>query len=473
MNEEPSTRASQRDDIDYRLLVPFLTHVTLTQTLILIIRITTSYRALELGLPVLWLGIIATGFAIIPAFTALQVGRWIDRGNDASAVWLGSALVLVACIGFWAWPRSAMHLLGFSVLLGFGHMFCMAGHQMLAVRSGGSRSRESVLGYYMVAASIGQGFGPFVVGWLGGSAAVPPTGQLFAVGLLVAAISAGVALLVTPSESAATRPATSFRSGELLKLRGFGAVMLSSVVTVTSLDLLVIYLPALGAERQIDANNIGLLLTVRSVAALISRMFYARLIFAIGRMPLTLVSMLGSAAGFLMLALPLSLPAMYAVLVFLGFAMGIASTLTISGVVHLAPTEATGTALTLRMTGNRVGQIVFPALAGLVAAATGVGGILAGTGPRAGRIRDRRRREPTAATHILNLPKSHHACPIRSKSAWAATAPPAPASAARSSASATGSRPNSATASRSSMSGTSWTSAIAPRTFCGWSSTGC
>ena len=71
---------------------------------------------------------------------------------------------------------------------------------------------------------------------------------------------------------------------------------------------------------------------------------------------------------------------MYGVLVFLGFAMGIASTLTISGVVHLAPAKATGTALTLRMTGNRVGQIAFPALAGLVAAATGVAGILLALG---------------------------------------------------------------------------------------------
>jgi MFS family permease len=142
----------------------------------------------------------------------------------------------------------------------------------------------------------------------------------------------------------------------------------------------VIYLPALGAERQIDSSNIGLLLTVRSVASLVSRVFYARAIYAIGRMPLTLTSMLASAAGFLVLAIPLSLPAMYGVLVALGFAMGIASTLTISGVVHLAPAEATGTALTLRMTGNRVGQIVFPALAGVVAAATGVAGILLALG---------------------------------------------------------------------------------------------
>ena len=145
MIEEPSARVAPESDIDYRLLIPFLAHVILIQTLILIIRITTSYRAIELGLPVVWLGIIATGFAIIPVFTALRVGRWIDRGNDARAAWLGSALVLVACIGFWAWPDSAMHLLGFSVLLGFGHMFCMAGHQMLAVRSGGRRSRETAL----------------------------------------------------------------------------------------------------------------------------------------------------------------------------------------------------------------------------------------------------------------------------------------------------------------------------------------
>jgi MFS family permease len=394
MNEEPSAPVAQgsgngsdqhggkSSDIDYRLLIPFLTHVTITQTLILIIRITTSYRAIELGLTVLWLGIIATGFAIIPAFTALQVGRWIDRGNDARAIWLGSALVCVACVGFWAWPQSAVHLVAYSVLLGFGHMFCMAGHQMLAVRSGSGGSRESVLGYYMVAASIGQGFGPFVVGWLGGSAAVPPTGYLFTICLFTASISMIVAVLVRPSRKVTrARDANDFVPiGQLLKLRGFTAVMASSVVTVTALDLLVIYLPALGAERQIDASNIGLLLTVRSAAALISRLFYARAIYTIGRSSLTLASMLGSAASFLLLALPLTLPAMYAVLALLGLAIGIASTLTISGVVHLAPAEATGTALTLRMTGNRVGQIVFPALAGLVAAATGVAGILLALG---------------------------------------------------------------------------------------------
>src|SRR5262249_38630472 len=197
-------------------------------------------------------------------------------------------------------------------------------------------------GYYMVAASVGQGFGPFVVGWLGGTAAVPPTGHLFAIGFFSAAASVLVALLIRPNRATAKMAdAGDFVPiGQLLKLHGFTAVMVSSVVTVTALDLLVIYLPALGTERQIGAHNIGLLVTVRSVASLVSRVFYARAIFAIGRSPLTLTSMLASAAGFLVLAIPLSLPEMYVALIVLGFAMGIASTLTISGVVHLAPAEA-------------------------------------------------------------------------------------------------------------------------------------
>ena len=378
MPHEQSTPVADSSETDYRLLIPFLAHTTVIQTLILIIRITTSYRAIELGLPVVWLGIIATGFAILPVFIALPVGRWIDRGNDAKACWIGAALIFVACIGFWLWPLSAMHLLAFSIVLGFGHTFCMAGHQMLAVRSNNPRSRENVLGYYMIAAAIGQGLGPLAVGWLGGGAAVPPTGQLFAIAFGAAALSVIIALAIPPAQrqKRESEKTDFIPVGTLVRLRGLPSMFVASVVTVTALDLLVIYLPVLGAERHIEASHIGLLLTARSLASLVSRLFYARMIYGFGRVPLTLVSMLGAAAAFGALAIPLSLPAMYGVMIMLGFAMGIASTLTISGVVHIAPAEAYGTALTLRMTGNRIGQVLFPALSGLVAAVTGVAGIL-------------------------------------------------------------------------------------------------
>ena len=208
MPQKQSAPAIDPDDLDYRLLIPFLTHTVLVQTVSLIVRITTSYRAIELGLPVVWLGIIATGFAILPVFVALPVGRWIDRGNDAKACWIGAALVLIACAGFWQHPSSAIELLACSIVLGFGFTFCMAGHQMLAVRSNSPRGRERVLGYYMIAAAVGQGLGPFVIGWLGGAAAVPPTAHLFAIGLAAAVASMLVVLLIRPAHNRARHGGT-------------------------------------------------------------------------------------------------------------------------------------------------------------------------------------------------------------------------------------------------------------------------
>src|SRR5262249_57170929 len=60
----------------------------------------------------------------------------------------------------------------------------------------------------------------------------------------------------------------------------------------------------------------------------------------------------------------------------IGVGLGIAATLTLSGIVEVAPPEARGTAMTMRITGNRLGLVFMPFVAGLVAAATRVVGIL-------------------------------------------------------------------------------------------------
>ncbi len=349
----------------------------MVHTVIGIIRVTTSYRTIELELPIVWLGVISAGFALLPVFSAVSLGRFIDRGNDSQAAWIGAGLILVSATGFWAWAPTGLHLLAFTVVLGFGHMFCMASHQMLAVRCATMRGREAAFGHYMVAVSTGQGLGPFIVGWLGGSATVPATGYLFGIGFLAAALCLAVAFTLRP----APRPAAHQSGGPmvtvgtLMRMPGMAAVITASVVTVTSLDLLVVYLPLIGAERHVDASDIGMLLAIRSVAALVARVFYSRLLMVLGRLRLTLVSIAVAAAAFAVLALP-SLPLMYLAIITVGLGLGIASTTTLSGMVDLAPPQARGTALSLRITGNRVGQVLVPFLASLIAVAAGTAGIL-------------------------------------------------------------------------------------------------
>lgn len=378
ISENSSAPSAIRGGIDWSLLAPLLAHSIITHIAIGIVRVTTSYRTVELGLPVLWLGAIAAAFAIVPIFIAVSLGRFIDKGHDALAAWVGAGLILAGSAGIWLWPISGVTLLGFTIFLGTGHMFCMAAHQMLTLRSATDPgARENAFGHYMVAASIGQGLGPFIVGWFGGSSTVPPTGQLFALGTIAGVLCLATALMIRPAPPKASHVASDnvVTVRTLVRLPGMLALIMASVVTVTSLDLLTIYLPLLGAERGIDSNHIGMLLAARSFAALVARALYARLIFTFGRLVLTLATIFIGAAGFALLAVPV-MPVMYLATVAVGMGLGIASTITLTGIIEVAPPGARATALSLRITGNRVGQFVIPFAAGLVAAATGVAGIL-------------------------------------------------------------------------------------------------
>jgi predicted MFS family arabinose efflux permease len=359
--------------------MPLLMHSVIVQTIYAIVRITTSYRAIELDLPVVSLGIISATFAVPPTLLAVWVGRLLDRGLDAQVAWIGSGVFVLTGTGFCFFSDSLVALLLLTALFGVGHLFTMASQQMLCVRCAGPRGRDSAFGNYVVSSAIGQGLGPYLIAWMGGTANVPPTGKLFGVALIAAILSLATAAAIRPAPKhmrpQKTREVVPLRT--LLRQRGLMAVITASVITITSQDLLTIYLPLLGADQNIDVRNIGALLTVRSVASLVSRLSYTRVLRLIARQPLTLLSMGGAGIGFACFALPIPLPVMYAAMIFLGFSLGIATTLSLTNVVDLASAAAMGTVMSLRITGNRLGQAAVPFLASLVATATGVAGIFA------------------------------------------------------------------------------------------------
>ena len=187
--------------------------------------------ALELNLSIAWLGLIAAAFAILPIFIAVQVGRYIDRGHDARTAWIGAGLFLLSCVGLAFWS-SVEGLFIATTVMGMGHLCLMASQQMLCVRAAGPRSMENVFGNYMVAGAIGQGLGPYIVGWAGGGATVPPTRLLFLIALGLAVASFAVILTMRPGqEPARTHEAEEFVTvGTILRIPGLLAVIVAGIV---------------------------------------------------------------------------------------------------------------------------------------------------------------------------------------------------------------------------------------------------
>ena len=77
-----------------------MTTAVLEQTVVTIVRVTTTYRAVELGLSVVWLGVISAAIAVLPLLLAVKVGRYIDRGNETRTAMIGAGLLCVSCAGF-------------------------------------------------------------------------------------------------------------------------------------------------------------------------------------------------------------------------------------------------------------------------------------------------------------------------------------------------------------------------------------
>jgi predicted MFS family arabinose efflux permease len=363
--------------MNYPLLIGILTTACIEQAVVSIVRITTSYRAVEFGLSVVWFGIITAVYAVLPIFVGVSIGRFIDRGHDAVTSRIGATLLVAACAGFAIFPN-LIALLFFTAITGTAHLMLVISQQVVCTRCGsGPGAMERVIGNYMVANAVGQGVGPYIVGLAGGSANIPPTHLLFTISTAGAVLALAASFMIRPSPA----PRQQQERGkppplrELLFIPGLTTIMLVSVVTVVAQDLIVVYLPLLGAERAMSVDAVGILLAVRAAAAMAARLLFARLNEAIGRIPLTIVSTFVSAASYACLALPLPLAFMHVAIAVAGFSLSISITASIAGVLGLASGGAVGTANSLRTMGNRVGQFIIPFLASLIAAATGTAGI--------------------------------------------------------------------------------------------------
>ena len=354
-----------------------LTHAVLTQVVTFVLRPATSYRALELDVPASWLGVLSGSFALAPLVLALPAGHIVDRVGERRVMIAGGVLMAAAGGAFVVFGGTLPGLVAGSVLLGTGHLCCVVGQQALVANTTTSARMDSAFGYYTFAASLGQALGPLLIVVFGGAMAIPHTTPIFvgatAIACLLLACSFGIA-----GGAAARDRATPAQGsiGTLLRLPGLLRALLTSCVVLAAVDISLVYLPALGTERDIASGVIGVLLGLRAVASMTSRLFLGRLTRVLGRRRLLITSIVMSAAGLGVAAAPSPLWLLALAVAVAGLGLGVGQPLTMSWLAESTPPGLRGRAMSLRLTGNRAGQVVVPGAVGLVAAALGAAGVL-------------------------------------------------------------------------------------------------
>ncbi|MFC8516923.1 MFS transporter [Streptomyces sp. NPDC057257] len=333
-----------------------------------------SYRALALGADERAVGVIAGVYALLPLFVAVPLGRRTDHGRCAPLLPAGVILIAGGC-AFSGLANSLWTTAIWSGVMGLGHLCFVIGSQSLVARQSAPHEQDRNFGHFTIGASLGQLIGPIAAGALIGG---PDMAGTSATALLVAGAGAAVAFTslwrIEDRTAVKSRTAQGDRVpvGSILRARGVPAGMLISLSVLSATDILTAYLPVVGEHRGIAPSVIGVLLSVRAGATIACRLVLTPLLRLLGRPLLLTVTCLLAAVLCAGIALPVPVWVLGLMLAVLGFCLGVGQPLSMTTVVQAAPDGARSTALALRLTGNRLGQVAAPAAAGLVAGVAGV-----------------------------------------------------------------------------------------------------
>lgn len=353
-----------------RLVIAF----SFTQGAVSMARPAVSYRALALGADERAIGVIAGVYALLPLFAAVPLGRRTDHGRCAPLLPVGVVLITGGCaLSGLAGSLWAMAM--WSGVMGLGHLCFVIGAQSLVARQSAPREQDRNFGHFTIGASLGQLIGPVAAGALIGGSDMAGSSAL---ALLVA--GAGAAVSFTSLWRIEDRTAVKSRTAQgervpvrsILGARGVPAGMFISLSVLSATDILTAYLPVVGEHRGIAPSVIGVLLSVRAAATIACRLVLTPLLRLLGRPVLLTVTCLLAALLCAGIALPVPVWPLGLMLAVLGFCLGVGQPLSMTTVVRAAPDDARSTALALRLTGNRLGQVAAPAAAGLVAGVAGV-----------------------------------------------------------------------------------------------------
>ncbi len=369
----PTDLASQPPGPAPRLGFAFTSHVLLLQIVIMVARITTTYRAVELELSVEWLGAIAGSFSLLPLLVAIVAGTHVDKKGERSAMIAGAIIMLAGTLGLLLPASSALQLIMCNLLLGLGQLLLLLTQHSIAAGDEDAFRRDIRFGHYTALVSLGQIFAPLGISLVGGAGTLPNTTYLFIFAAALAALNLGIVLIIKipPRPPKLGNPIpVSIR--DLLRIRGLLPAILTGIAVLCAIDIMLIYLPVLGTEANIEAGVIGYLMMGRAVSSLLSRMVFRWLILVAGRRLLLTLAIASAGLGVGLLGLHIPVWAMAIAMVIAGFGIGIGTPLTLSWVTGIVPSHTRALVLSMRLTGNRLGQVGLPVIVGFVVGGTGV-----------------------------------------------------------------------------------------------------
>lgn len=364
--------------VRYALLIA-LFHYLVTEA----VRPYLSLYAEACGASNVEIGYISSTYSLIQVFSALLVGKALDRWGVRKPALLGGVTFVVGAL-ILSVSKTVAPMMVASALFGISHGILLLAVEAVTVGVKNPNARASSIGILTSFNAIGIFIGPMLGGWM--QSLWNAAGSFIGCAVIATVPAALTLFLPNRVENhSASSVSKKNKAGEniftLLRDRNIVNNMILSACTFFALDVMSTYLSLYCASTAgLNETAIGYILSAKGVAQLISRFALGYLcktfrqdrVFAscllIGAVSTAAIGFASSYWGIMLLA------------ILIGAALGLANPLTLLNVSDVSTEENRSRVLALRLTCGYAAQSTSPIVFGVIADSFGLSTVFWGSG---------------------------------------------------------------------------------------------
>lgn len=336
-------------------------------------KVLLSLDALDLGANQAMIGVLIALYSVFPLVLAVPVGRMVDRTGYFWAILGGMAGSVVGLL----LPKFVPGTTGLALsalAVGFSFAFFQVSVQAVVGALGSEQSRTRDYLTFSLGPATASFLGPLVAGF-----GTDHLGTRASYAVLAGIGTLGVVLFVllrrripAPTIRAAKgeqRAADIVRDPKLLRM------LIVSGLVITAIELFIFYLPIYGRSIGLSASWIGAILAAYAAATFVVRIVIPAFNRRASVETILTVAMFGAAVTYLLFPL-FQNPWLLLVIAFvLGLGLGCGQPLSIVLAFNRAPPGRSSEALGMRITVNKLTEVLCPLLFGTLGAAAGIAAV--------------------------------------------------------------------------------------------------
>lgn len=330
-------------------------------------------HAVRLGASPAVVGLLVSAAFALPTVFAIPMGQLVARLGVRRMMALGALGMAVGPLAAWVVPGLGGLAL-MQLVVGTSQLAMGLAAQATIAASARGAALERAFGAYTTIAALGQMLGPLLAGVLL-EASGPSSAYAVAAALPLASLASALALDVPRGTRSPPGRGRLGYAAQIALLRSNLAVRASLLLTVAVLGSFVVHAAFFAVYLEgmaVGAAAIGLLVSLRSFAAMLVRPFTAWAIARLGGRSRAMLALVAAmAAALAATGVAPGLVALGVAAIVLGAATGLGQPLTLVILSEHVEAAERPSALGLRLTVNQGTQLLAPLVLGVVAQAAG------------------------------------------------------------------------------------------------------